>query len=187
MPLTNLPDRYGAVSKLLHWTVFVLFAYQFVGANIMTRLGRDARVLGMNGDFFYDWHKSIGLVLLGLAIARLIWRRTTPLPQWHPSLSEPERGIVHRLESWLYWLMFVLPVTGYLFVMAGGYGVKLFGITDLPNPIGKQPSWSGIVWTLHVLFAYVLLVVIAWHVGLVLKKHVFERTGLANRMLPFRK
>ncbi len=37
------------------------------------------------------------------------------------------------------------------------------------------------------LFAYVLLVVIAWHVGLVLKKHVFERTGLADRMLPFRK
>ncbi len=187
MTVTNLPQRYGVVSKLLHWTMFALIAYQFVGANIMTRLARGSTVFGMNGDFFYDWHKSIGLVLLALAVARLVWRRTTPLPAWHPSLTEPERSIVSTLETWLYWLMFVMPVTGYLFVSAGGYGVKLFGVIDLPNPIGKQPDWSWLVWTLHVVFASAMLVVIAWHVGLVLKKHRYERTGLADRMLPFRK
>lgn len=187
MPLTNLPNRYGLLSKLFHWTMFALIVYQYLGANIMTRLGRTGMAFGLNGDFYYNWHKSIGLVLLALVVARLVWRRTTPLPQWHPSLTEPERAIVSRLETWLYWLMFIMPVTGYLFVMAGGYGIKLFGLVDLSNPIGKQPSWSWIVWTLHVLFSYATLIVIAWHVGLVLKKHVYERTGLANRMLPFRK
>lgn len=187
MPIRNTPTRYGLVSKFLHWAVFVLFVYQFIGANIMTRLGREGTVLGMNGDFFYNWHKSIGLLLFVLAVARLIWRRTTPLPDWHPSLADHEKALVPRLEGWLYWLMFVLPVTGYLFVMAGGYGIKLFGLVDLPNPIGKQPEWSWIVWTLHIVFAYAALIVIAWHVGLVLKKHLFERTGLAHRMLPFRK
>ncbi len=187
MPITNLPGRYGIVSKFLHWTVFLLFVYQFVGANIMTRLGRNGTAFGMDGDFYYNWHKSIGMVLLCLAVARLIWRRTTPLPEWHPSLTEPERSMVSRLEHWMYWLMFVMPVTGYLFVMAGGYGIKLFGLVDLPNPIGKQPDWSWIVWTLHVVFAYVTLIVISWHVGLILKKHLFERSGIANRMLPFRK
>lgn len=187
MPLFNLPNRYGVVSKLLHWGMFVMLVYQFAGAHIMSRLGREGTLFGMNGDFYYNWHKSIGLVLFFVALARLIWRRTTPLPEWHPSLSEPERSLVSRLETWLYWLMFVVPLTGYLFVMAGGYGVKLFGAFDLPNPIGKQPDWSWIVWTLHVLLANVALIVIAWHVGLVLKKHVFERTGILHRMLPFRK
>jgi cytochrome b561 len=187
LALINLPDRYGLISKTLHWLVFTLFFYQFLGANIMTRLGKNATAFGMNADFYYNWHKSIGLVLFALAVARLIWRRTTALPQWHPSLSEPERAIVARLETWLYWLMFVLPVTGYLFVMAGGFGIKLFGVVDLPNPIGKQPAWSWLVWTLHVLAAYAALVVIAWHVGLVIKKHRFEDTRFADRMLPFRK
>jgi cytochrome b561 len=186
MPLINRPDRYGLVSRALHWTMFVALVYQFVGANIMSRMGQGAHVFGMAGDTWYNWHKSIGLVLLLVVVARLIWRRTTPLPEWHPSLSEVERRIAHRLETMLYWLLFVLPVTGYLFVMAGGFGVKLFGLVDLPNPIGKQ-SWTWIVWTLHVAGAYLLLIVIAWHVGLIVRKHWFERTGLAHRMLPFRR
>ncbi len=187
MPLKNSSTRFGTVSRFLHWTVFLLFVYQFIGANIMTRLGRNGTAFGMNGDFYYNWHKSIGLVLFALVLARLIWRRTTPLPDWAECLTEPERIITSRLETMLYWLMFLLPVTGYLFVMAGGYGIRLFGITDLPNPIGKQPAWSWLVWTLHILFAYAALIVISWHVGLGLKKHVYERAGLLDRMLPFRK
>lgn len=185
MSLRNHANRYGRVSRTLHWVMFLGLAYQFVGANIMSRLGQGASVFGMTGDTWYNGHKSIGLVLLLLVVARVVWRHTTPLPDWHPSLSEVEQRIVHRVETLLYWLLFVLPITGYLFVMAGGYGVRLFGIADLPNPIGKQ-EWAWIVRMLHVLGAYLLLVAIAWHVGLVLRKHVFERTGLADRMLPFR-
>jgi len=187
MPLKNTSTRYGSVTRFFHWSIFALFVYQFLGANIMTRLGRDATAFGMDGNFYYNWHKSIGLVLLVLAIARFIWRKTTPLPRWDPSLTKPERAISARLETWLYVLMFALPLSGFLYVMAGGYGIKLFGLLDLPNPIGKQPAWSGLVWTLHVVLAYAALIVIAWHVGLGIKKHVFEKSGLMNRMLPFRK
>lgn len=187
MPLKNTPSRYGSVSRFFHWAIFLLILYQTIGANIMTRLGRDGTLLGMNANFYYNWHKSIGMVILALAIGRLIWRRTTPMPDWHESLTTVERRLSHRLETWLYWLMFALPVTGYLFVMAGGYGIKLFGLYDLTNFIGKQPSWSGLVWTLHVLLAYCAIVIIAWHVGHVIKKHVLEGSGLMHRMLPFRK
>jgi len=187
MPWKNSSTHFGTMSRFFHWSVFILFVYQYVGANVMTRLGRNGTVLGMDGNFYYNAHKSVGLVLLGLVLARYIWRRAAPLPEWHESLTPPERAITHRLETWLYVLMFALPVTGYLFVMAGGYGIKFFGLYDLPNPIGKQPSWSWIVWSLHIFFAYCAVIVIAWHVGLGLKKHVFERSGLLNRMLPFRK
>lgn len=186
MPLKNTPARYGAVSKFLHWTVFLLFVHQFVGANLMTRIGRDATVLGMDQDFLYNWHKSIGLLAIVVALARIVWRRTTPLPDWCPSLTEAERRISHRLETMLYLLMFLLPVTGYLFVMLGGYGVRLFGLHDLPNPFGKQPLPATVAWVSHVLLAYGVVVVVAWHVGLGLKKHLFDRSGFLNRMLPFR-
>ncbi len=187
MPLKNTSTHFGTISRFFHWSVFLLILYQMIGANIMTRLGREGSLLGMDANFFYNWHKSVGLVILGLAVARLLWRKLAPLPEWHDSLTPVEKTLSHRLEIWLYWLMFALPITGYLFVMAGGYGIKLFGVYDLPNPIGKQPSWSWVVWSLHILFAYCAVIVISWHVGHVIKKHKLEKTGLMNRMLPFRR
>ena len=187
MALKNTPTRFGSISRTFHWTIFVLFLYQFIGANIMTRLGRTGTFFGMNGDFYYNWHKSIGLVLLFLALARILWRRNTPLPHWHESLTAPDRKITHRLETWLYVLMFALPLTGFFYVMAAGYGVKLFGLYDLPNLIPKLPLPSAIMWIAHILLSYFAVIVISWHVGLGIKKHVFEKSGLMNRMLPFRK
>ena len=51
----------------------------------MTHLARDKTLLSLTQGDYYNWHKSIGLVLLTLALARLIWRKTTPLPDWAPS------------------------------------------------------------------------------------------------------
>jgi len=186
MPLKNTTTRYGAVSKGLHWSMFVLIVYQYLGANVMTRLGRDASVLGMDQDTLYNWHKSIGLVVVTLALARLVWRRTTPLPEWSDALTPVERAITHRLETMLYALMFLLPASGYLFVTAGGYGIRLFGLHDLPDPVGRHETLAVLARAAHVALAYGAVVVVSWHVGLVLKKHVFERHRFLQRMLPGR-
>ena len=123
---------------LLHWAVFLLFAYQYIGANIMSRIGQGKTLFWLNQDDYYNWHKSIGLVLLALVVLRIAWRKLTALPDWAPTLTPAERTISHWNETMLYTCMFLMPVSGYLFVMAGDYGVRLFGRYDLPNPIGKQ-------------------------------------------------
>ena len=183
--LKNTATHYGLVTKCLHWTVFLLVAYQFVSANVMTRLGRGSTVLGLNQDHFFNWHKSIGLVVLAVAVARIAWRRTTPLPEWAAALTPAERVITARLETMLYVLMFAMPITGYLYVMAGGFGVRLFGVYDLPNPIGKQPLLALWMQVLHILATYAIVVVAAWHIGLGVKKHFFDGTRFLRRMLPF--
>ena len=38
MPLLNSTTHYGTVTRFFHWAVFLLFAYQYVVANIMTRI-----------------------------------------------------------------------------------------------------------------------------------------------------
>lgn len=187
MPLKNSATDYGAMARFLHWSIFLLFVYQYLSANIMTRLGRDQTLLGLTQGNYYDWHKSIGLVLFVLALVRWLWRKATPLPDWAPMLSEAERTISHRNEMRLYWCMFLLPITGYLFVMAGGFGIKLFGEFALANPIGKQVFLAKLGQFSHIAIAYAALVFISWHVGLGLKHHLFDRDGFLNRMLPFRK
>lgn len=183
--LKNSANHYGSVSRFLHWSVFLLFICQYVGASIMTHLARDKTLFGLSQGDYYNWHKSFGLMLLALALLRLIWRKTTPLPDWAPTLSEAERTISHRNETLLYWCMFLLPISGYLFVMAGGFEIKLFGFHDLPNPIGKQESLAMLALVVHIVVSYAAVVFIAWHVGLGLKHHLFDRDGFLNRMRPF--
>lgn len=187
MPLKNSTTHYGSVTRFLHWTIFILFVWQYLSAAIMTHVGRDNTLLGLTQGNYYDWHKSMGLILLILAIVRLVWRKNTPLPDWAPTLSPAEQVISHRNELRLYWCMFLLPISGYLFVMAGGFGIKLFSLYPLPNPIGKLPWLATAALTVHVVMSYAAMVFIAWHAGLGLKHHCYDRDGFLNRMLPFRR
>src|SRR5688500_2274187 len=66
-----------------------------------------------------ELHVSLGLFVLVLAAARLVWRRTTPLPPWAEHLSAGERRLEGRLEKLLLALLFVVPATGLLLVTAG--------------------------------------------------------------------
>ena len=69
--------------------------------------------------------------------------------------------------------------------MAGGYGVKLFGQFDLPNPIGKLEWLAATARVVHIMTAYALVIIAGSHAGLGLKHHIFDRDGFLRRMLPF--
>ena len=182
--LLNTKDGYGELTKFLHWLIVVLFALQFSSASIMTRIGPSETTLGLTQATFYNWHKSIGLVALLVAVLRLLARKSGRLPDWAPTLGPRERKFVHRAEQLLYVAMFVMPVSGFLYVMAGGYGVRLFGAFDLSNPIGER-AWlaAAAKWT-HVVSSYVLLAVLAGHLGLVLRHQLVLKDRLLHRMLP---
>ncbi len=186
MALHNTSDGYGALTKALHWLVVALFAFQFAAANIMLRLDDNATAMGMGQTTYYNWHKSIGLVALAVAVLRLLARRQGSLPDWAPTLSGRERAFIHRAEQVLYAAMFVMPASGFLYVMAGGYGVNLFGGWELPNPIGARPWLASVAKWTHITSAYVLVATLAGHVGLVLWHTLVLRDGLIKRMLPRR-
>lgn len=187
MTLHNTSDGYGALTKALHWLVVGLFAFQFAAANIMLRMDESGAVLGLSQDIYYNWHKSIGLIALLVAVVRLLARRSGQLPDWAPVLSERERSFIHRAEQVLYTAMFVMPVSGFLYVMAGDYGVTLFGAWELPNPIGPRPMIAAAAKATHIVCAYVLVLTLAGHVGLVLWHTLVLKDGLIRRMLPRRR
>jgi cytochrome b561 len=105
-------------------------------------------------------HVSLGLVIIALALVRLLWRRTTPLPPWAGHLSHGERRLEAVLEKALLTLLLVVPTTGIMLVVGGD---------------GLLP--------VHVAAQIALLAVIALHVGLVLKHTVIRRNRHLSRML----
>lgn len=186
MAWLNTGAGYGALTKLLHWAIAIIFAFQYVAGHIMVRLAPGGRVAGIGQEHFFNWHKSIGLLALALAVARLWARRAGELPPWAPSLSASERVFIHRAEQALYAGMLVMPVSGFLYTMAGGYGVLLFGWVALPNPIGEVAWLAGLARWAHVLSGWLLLITLLGHIGLVVRHQFILRDGLLARMLPRR-
>lgn len=65
-------------------------------------------------------HMALGVLLLVLALARVVWRRLTPLPPWDPRLGPTGRRLLHASEVALLTTLFALPVTGLLLVAGPG-------------------------------------------------------------------
>ncbi|MEZ4555925.1 MAG: cytochrome b/b6 domain-containing protein [Caldilineaceae bacterium] len=102
MHWANSGTRYGMITKFFHWAVFLLFVNQYVVARLMLTTPIGATSLGYTQGQLYNWHKSIGLILLALALLRYTWRRTTRLPDWAATLSAGEKQLIHWLERVLY-------------------------------------------------------------------------------------
>ena len=186
MGMLSTSRGYGSAAKLCHWLILGLFLFQYVAAAVMLGLPSGGVAGGLSQDAWYNWHKSIGLVALAVAIIRIVVRRAGTLPDWAPVLVPWEQRFIHRAEQFLYGAMIVMPLSGFLYVMAGGYGVRLFGAIDLPNPIGEWAGLALVAKYTHIVSAYVLLATICGHVGLVMRHQLVLRDGLLHRMLPQR-
>lgn len=183
MQIHNSPAAYGVLTKALHWLVAVMFAFQFFSGHIMVRLPATDTHLGLGPDTWFNWHKSIGLVVLLVVLVRLWNRRQGQLPAWATTLTAAERHFVHRTEQALYTAMLVMPLSGFVYVMTGGYGVLLFGTWPLPNIIGTDPLLATAARWLHIGSGWLLAAALIGHIGLVLRHHLWLRDGLLRRMM----
>ena len=131
------------------------------------RGGESGRGRGRGGDLdvFGDnrlltIHVLLGITILVLATVRLLWRRHSTLPPWAPGLSPAERTLAHWTEWALYLMLFVIPLTGLWLVL----------VSDDALPA-------------HVASHITFFVVLAAHVGLVLKHQLLDRDRLLRRMI----
>jgi cytochrome b561 len=183
--MTNSDAHYGRVTKALHWTVFLLILNQFVVAAMMLTTPQDETTWGFSPGTLYNWHKSTGLVALALALLRYIWRQAATLPDWAPNLSVGEKRAIHWIERTLYVCMFLMPISGFVFVMAGDYGVEFFGQWTLPNFIGKNATVAPIAEWTHTITACLLVATLFAHWGLGIRHQWVHRDRYLHRMLPF--
>lgn len=183
--MMNTDTRYGPVTKTLHWVLFLLLLSQFAAATAMLNTPAGETTAGFTQGTLYEWHKSIGLVVLVAALFRYLWRRMTPLPDWAPNLTDVEKRAIHAVERALYACMFLMPVSGFLFVMAGGFGVLLFGRWQLPNIIGKHPVLASTAELTHEVAAVLLALTLFAHWAVILRHQKLHKDRYLHRMLPF--
>ncbi len=176
------PQSFGTIAKLFHWGILGLFLFQYGIALVMYGIATPEYY----PKTLFMLHKSVGILLLFLAIFRLLWRKMMPLPAWPESVTNFEKKAFHILENGLYILMILMPVSGYLFSLAGGHGFQFFGLFQFPDLIGKQAVISEIGKFLHRIFAFLILGFVASHVMLILRHHYDTKDRFLERMSPMR-
>lgn len=172
--------RYGAVAIALHWLVAAaLVALYWIGWEMVDLpLGPDKLRL-------YALHKSIGLTVLLVAIARLLWRATHRPPAL-PADIAPWQKTVSAITHWsLYALLLLIPLTGWVLNGTTGFPLSWFGVVSVPNLVGAMPDWKNSAAFVHEFFGKILLALVALHVAGALHHHFVLRDAILTRMVPF--
>lgn len=172
--------RFSAGAIFLHWLMALgLISAWVMGIYMVNMAGFSPLKLKL-----FNWHKWLGVCLLTLALIRLLWRLTHPAPALPASMPRWEQLAAKSSHHLLYLLMFLLPLSGYLYSLAAGYPIVLFGWLPLPVLFGKAPEWSPILEQTHQLLAYALAALVVMHGAAALKHHWFDKDQVLRQMLP---
>jgi len=179
MPLRNTTKRYGLISVLLHWSMaFCVLALAALG-------------LWMTDLTYYSpyytsapfWHKSIGLLLAALLVVRLAWRLVNPKPEEIPGQKRWEITLAAVVHTFLYLLLAIIVISGYLISTAKGQGISLFGWFEVPALVTGLPQQADRAGAVHYWVVMGVLGLVALHALGALKHHLLDRDDTLRRML----
>lgn len=174
--IKNTQTTYGAIAKSFHWIMATLFVGMFIVAYIMINLSKS--------DFkfsLYDLHKATGLLLFGLVALRLSWRLFNASPKLPRSIPAWQRIASSGNILLLYFLMFAMPITGFLTSTLGGHAISFYGTFHLA-PLANSKPLSETFSNAHEILSYLLLAAFTLHLAATIYHHYILKDEVIGRM-----
>jgi len=184
MGLKDTHNKLSPVSISLHWIVG-LSMIGMLGVGLYMKYG---------GEYsLYPIHKSIGVLLFSVILARVIWRIYNG---WPSHASSNHKAWEIKLSQMVHYVLLIatilIPVTGFVMSAMGGHGVSVFGFElvgknydpDVPNmvvPINASAAKAGSM--LHGWISYLVIFALFLHISGALKHHIIDKDGTLKRML----
>ena len=170
--------RYGNVAVAIHWLSAALILTQvYLGF----AFGNFPRGSAERTELF-TWHKTVGVVILLLALTRLAVRLIDAPPPYPEDFPKWERRFAVWNHRIFYFLMIALPLTGLAAVSKRAVG----GMTELAFgtwfPVVPIPALGGA----HEVLAFTMIGLVVLHVLAALKNQFVTGGPVAGRMPPFR-
>ncbi len=176
----NTAQVFGRTSRVLHWTTAILFLSLIPMGIFTSMIPEDASFR----QGYYVVHKTIGILVFVLLLIRIIWNCMSKRPGLDPSLKTWERRMAKFAHGALYFLLFALPISG--FVMST-YGGKLshFFIWDLPLFWEADSEKIKLAGLLHkVVLPFLCYAIIASHIlGALKHRFVDNHENSLRRMV----
>lgn len=179
--LKNTDEQFGIVSTYLHWLsalmVFSLFALGFwmVDLNYYSEWYRDAPY----------YHKSFGLILLGLTVLRIVWKLKNHVPK-ELGNNSIEQKLAKLAHLGIYGLLLLIMFSGYLISTADGRGIELFNLLTVPSMGELFANQEDLAGEIHEIAAYTLMGMVFLHIVAALKHHFIDKDKTLKRITYFK-
>jgi cytochrome b561 len=175
------PEKFGIVAIVLHWIVAILILLAAV-SGLVTSNTNDATLTRQS----LALHQSIGIVVFALSAIRAGWRLTHAAPMLPATTPHYQRWAATATHVALYFMLFALPVTGYVSLAARGRTISLLGLV-LPNWAPLSLQLAAQAKFIHATSQYVLYALLVLHVGAALYHRFVMNDGILERMWPGRR
>ena len=172
-------DHYPTTSKVLHWMVAVCVLATASVAVTMTRVGE-----GPTRDFLFNFHKSLGLLILIMMIIRMINRLAVGAPIADPGIAPWQKAASAAVHTSFYVLLLAMPIVGYIANSAFGAPTPFFGLFSLPPIVEKNESLATQLFTIHRWVGWLVIILVLTHVCAALYHHFIRGDNVLRRMLP---
>ena len=181
------PKRYTTVAIGLHWLMAFLILAMLAVGKYMVSLDETSHLRFT----LTQWHKTIGVLLLLLAVARLLWRLTHRAPA-HPKAAPLwEKLAAHGSHILLYVLLFVAPVTGWMLVSVSPLNIDtlLFNVIPWPHlpwlhDLVDKESAVARYHDFHAWATGLLILLLFVHIAAGLKHHFVNKDTVLTRISP---
>ncbi len=172
MPLIVQYDRR---SILFHWLTAVTVAVMWLIAQFIDDFTGTSRI------YVRSSHILIGVALIGLVAARIIWRLTggRALPPADTGVMQMAAKAAHYA---LYALLITVLVAGVAYVFARGDNILNLG--RLPSYAANDRPLRQLVGTVHAWAANGILILAGVHAAAALAHHYVWKDGVLRRMVP---
>ncbi len=173
-----MTNTYSKVAVALHW----LIALCIIAAIAIAQITEDWE--GPSRGFAMMMHKSLGISVLVLSVARILWRVTHRPPAMDPHLKSWEKGLAHLAHTLFYILMIGMPITGWIMSsVSTKYGISYFGLFDIPYlPVEGNKAAGEAAHEGHEIAGKVMIALILIHVAGALKHQFIDKRPALARM-----
>lgn len=174
-------EGYSAAAKTLHWLMAAAILTSLPIGILLSRVPE-----GPIQNTMYDIHRSLGAVILLLAVIRLSYRLVHGAPEEDPTLAPHERVLSRIVHVGLYILMIAVPIGGWAATSAYGAPIFVFWLFELPPLLAKNEKLSETLFALHKVGALTMGALIVLHLAGVVMHAFVKRDGVVAKMLPSR-
>jgi len=184
--MSSSTDRYSTVAAAFHWVLAILLIVQiYVGWTFGDMERGPAR-----GEWF-NWHKTLGFLILFLSIGRLGWRVANPPAPLPQGMKPWEKALARFNHTAFYVILIGLPLTGWAYISTGSGALEssttplVFGI-EFPFLPGVPRAGHDAFEEAHILLVYLTYALLALHIAAVLKHMLIDSGRVPLRMPPFK-
>lgn len=181
-------SRHSIPTIVLHWTIAALIL-----ANLFLGL-KSETVRGLARFEILQIHKSIGITVLVLSLARLAWRLVHRPPPYPDTMKPWEKAAASTVHWGFYALMIGMPLLGWVIVSASPTNIPTLLYKTIPwphlgfvhdLPMATRRPLEDHAATAHAILGFIMIGLLVLHVGAALKHQFWTRDGVLYRMAPF--